>query len=285
MSSTAYFNVISTISLSPSVAVETPVNSNTFMQDPTSSAGTAFVANLNFTANCGLPNYSVSCTGGGSVSPTSGVTNNQNVRYSPTGTTGTSTVTFTDSTTPTAQTASQTVYNIVPVDVAGSWGYHTCVKYSHSTYGSGLYKLKCWGLNSNGQLGYGDTNARGNATTEIGYGLGFIKNTGTSGADMIVKDVSLGLNHTCVILNDDTVKCWGLNTSGQLGYNNTTSSLLLRHPQLMSALELLKSSMLPVIKLVSYSAMIDSSAGGGIHMASSDRTTQRTTAATLVRER
>lgn len=222
MTSTAYFNIISTISLSPSTAVETPINSNTFMQDPSSSSGTAFVANLNFAANCGLVNYSVSCIGGGSVSPTSGVTNNQNVRYSPPSTTGTSTVTFTDSTTPTAQTASQTVYNIVPVDVVGSWGYHTCVKYSHSTYGAGLYKLKCWGLNSNGQLGYGDTNARGNATTEIGYGLGLIKNTGTTGADMLIKDVSLGLSHTCVILNDDTVKCWGLNTSGQLGYNNTT---------------------------------------------------------------
>lgn len=221
MTAIGYFNITSTIAISPISTVETPVNSAT-MQDPTTSAGTPFVANLNFSARCGLANYTVSCTGGGSVSPTSSVANNANVRFRPASATGTSIITFTDSTTPTAQTASQTVYNIVPVDIAASWGYHVCVKYSHSTYAAGTYKLKCWGYNANGQLGYGDTNARGDAAAELGVGLTFVKNTGTTGSDMMVKDVSVGLSHTCAILSDNTVKCWGLNTFGQLGYDNTT---------------------------------------------------------------
>lgn len=219
----AYINVINTISLSPTGTIETPVNSNSFMQDPTTSAGTPYVYNLNITANCGLQNYTAACINGGSVNPTAGITNLQNVRFSPASADSTSTITFTDSTAPTPQTASLTIKNIVPTDVVSSWSYHVCVKYSHSSYAAGTYKLKCWGYNNNGQLGYGDTNARGNVSTEIGRGLPFVKDTGTTGADMLIKDVALGFNHTCVIRSDDTVKCWGLNTSGQLGYDDTTN--------------------------------------------------------------
>lgn len=37
-----------------------------------------------------------------------------------------------------------------------------------------------------------------------------------------VKAISLGEQHTCALLADDSVKCWGYNGNGQLGLNNTT---------------------------------------------------------------
>lgn len=221
MSAITYINVINTIDLSPTGTIEVPINNSTNLHYPGTS-GVTYVANLNFTANCGLQTYTAGVTGGGSCTPTSGINNNQNVTYTPAATSSTSTITFTDSTTPTAQTAQRTIYNLLPVDVTSNWGYHFCVKYAHSTYSAGTYKIKCWGRNANGQLGYGTTTAKGIAATDLGYGLPFVKDAGITGADMMVKDISVGLNHTCAILANDTVKCWGSSTYGQLGYDNTT---------------------------------------------------------------
>ena len=35
------------------------------------------------------------------------------------------------------------------------------------------------------------------------------------------KSLSLGYYHTCVILDNDSVKCWGWNYAGQLGLGDT----------------------------------------------------------------
>jgi alpha-tubulin suppressor-like RCC1 family protein len=35
--------------------------------------------------------------------------------------------------------------------------------------------------------------------------------------------VACGQNHNCALLDDGTIKCWGLNDSGQLGLGNTTT--------------------------------------------------------------
>ncbi|MGZ3724279.1 MAG: hypothetical protein ACXWPX_04385 [Pseudobdellovibrio sp.] len=221
MTDQVYFNVVNTISITPVNTVEVTINNSTLLQYP-ATAGVSYTANLNFSANCGLPNYTITCTGGCTASPSSGVTNNSNVRYTPAATTSTGSVKFTDSTPVTPQTATRTVYNIVPVDVTANWGYHFCVKYTHSTYTAGTYKIKCWGRNTNGELGYGTTTHKGISANDLGYGLPFVKDTGNSGSDMMVKDISAGLSHTCAILSNNTVKCWGLNTYGQLGYDNTT---------------------------------------------------------------
>lgn len=68
--------------------------------------------------------------------------------------------------------------------------------------------LKCWGKNMAGQVG---VPATGIVDSPITVDLGGIP----------VKDVGVGFNHTCALLNDNTVKCWGANWGKQLG--NTSS--------------------------------------------------------------
>lgn len=61
----------------------------------------------------------------------------------------------------------------------------------------------CWGQNSYGQLGNGNT---GSGNTPIPV-------TGLTN----VVAMTTGSIHTCALLVDTTVKCWGYNTSGELG--------------------------------------------------------------------
>ncbi|MFZ9818862.1 MAG: RCC1 domain-containing protein [Ilumatobacteraceae bacterium] len=81
------------------------------------------------------------------------------------------------------------------------------------------YDVKCWGRNSDGQLGYGDTANRGDQSGEMGTSLQAVQfPTGRS-----ARTVAAGANHTCAILDNSSVICWGLNDYGQLGQNSTTS--------------------------------------------------------------
>ena len=72
--------------------------------------------------------------------------------------------------------------------------------------------LKCWGRNHHGQVGDGSTTDR-SAPQTINVGSG---RTTTS--------VYMGFHHTCAILDDQSVKCWGRNQDGELGVGSTTSS-------------------------------------------------------------
>ncbi len=89
--------------------------------------------------------------------------------------------------------------------------FHTCALLDNST-------VKCWGLNDAGQLGYGDTSIRGDAPSEMGNNLPTV-NLGTGRK---AKSIVAGGTHTCAILDNSTVKCWGLNDRGQLGYGDTS---------------------------------------------------------------
>jgi len=71
--------------------------------------------------------------------------------------------------------------------------------------------LKCWGNSDSGALGLGST-SRTNALPNVpSVDLGGHAAT----------QVALGLQHTCAILDDGTMKCWGANNSGQLGLGDT----------------------------------------------------------------
>ena len=79
------------------------------------------------------------------------------------------------------------------------------------------YAVKCWGRNDYGQLGYGDTDNRGDDSGEMGDDLDEVSLGSTFYAWRIV----LGDYYTCVISTSMTMKCFGRNEYGQLGQGNT----------------------------------------------------------------
>ena len=97
---------------------------------------------------------------------------------------------------------------------------HTCAILSNDT-------VKCWGKGADGQLGQGDTNAIGDEVDEMGNNLNAI-DLGTvdgtnSGTALTVRDIDLGHDHTCALLSNNGIKCWGAGYHGQLGQGNTDS--------------------------------------------------------------
>jgi len=79
--------------------------------------------------------------------------------------------------------------------------YHTCALLDDDS-------LKCWGRNSSGQLGIGSTTKKDTPTS-----VNVIPDGKT------VKFVVAGYSHTCAILTDDSLRCWGSNSNGELGDN------------------------------------------------------------------
>ena len=87
---------------------------------------------------------------------------------------------------------------------AVSAGYdHVCVILKNANLNHG--PMRCWGVNSNGKLGVGDTSNRSTPTAVTALG------------SKTAKSVASGGSHTCVIQNDDTVKCWGDSAMGVIG--------------------------------------------------------------------
>ena len=78
-------------------------------------------------------------------------------------------------------------------------------------------RVKCWGDNSVGQLGLGDTQTRGDSLAEMGTNLPAVP----LGTGRTALTVSAGFNFACAILDDHSVKCWGSGSSGVLGSGNT----------------------------------------------------------------
>ncbi len=81
-------------------------------------------------------------------------------------------------------------------------------------------RIKCWGRGT--RLGYGDTNTRGHQDGTMGDNLPFVDlgNDGF-GQPWTVKKVVAGRDHSCAILGNDRVKCWG-SLGGLLGSEGGT---------------------------------------------------------------
>ncbi|XXX76407.1 hypothetical protein WMF30_53040 [Sorangium sp. So ce134] len=94
---------------------------------------------------------------------------------------------------------------------AGS--HHTCVQLDDD-------RVKCWGRNDAGQLGLGDLTPRGGTGTTK---PALIATVPLDNLDDKAKAIVAGGYHTCAILVDDTVKCWGNNELGQLGQGHTSN--------------------------------------------------------------
>ncbi|MEJ6627885.1 MAG: hypothetical protein QNL08_01745, partial [Ilumatobacteraceae bacterium] len=86
---------------------------------------------------------------------------------------------------------------------------HTCAILDNAT-------IKCWGSGGNGRLGSGATNNLGDGANEMGNSLAVID----VGSGRTARAISAGLVHTCAVLDNATVKCWGNGGYGKLGYGN-----------------------------------------------------------------
>ena len=87
----------------------------------------------------------------------------------------------------------------------------TCVV---TTNGGG----RCWGDGATGRLGNGSTADDIDAATVIDIDLA------STGSDLVATEIVHGGTSTCVVHHNGTVKCFGKNTDGQLGYGNTTNT-------------------------------------------------------------
>ncbi len=151
------------------------------------SGAQLIAAGNNFTC-AGLSNHSVECWGAGNVGQLgNGATPAQsNIPV---------TVSF-GTTKPTAILA------------LGAGSAHACA-IINTTSSQGI--VECWGQNNDGQLGNGKT-----TNSDVAVPV-----SGITGATAL----AVGDSHTCVISgNGQTLQCWGLNSSGQLGNGNLTNS-------------------------------------------------------------
>lgn len=82
---------------------------------------------------------------------------------------------------------------------------HTCA----ITFGN---EVHCWGANSFGQLGNNST-----VDSMLPVKVDF-------GADVTPVHIMAGQDHTCVIFENNTMKCWGRNDNYQLGNGSVTAS-------------------------------------------------------------
>lgn len=98
-----------------------------------------------------------------------------------------------------------TTDSLVPVDVSGLTGVtaiaagniHTCALLTSGG-------VKCWGGNSSGALGDGTT-TRSLVPVDV------------SGIASGATAITTGPDHSCALMADGTVKCWGYNGDGELG--------------------------------------------------------------------
>ena len=95
--------------------------------------------------------------------------------------------------------------------IEAGWN-HTCALFDDGSMG-------CWGDNTHGQLGTGNTTFLGDAADEVGDGLALVDLP----ADTTVTSMALGWDHTCVLYSTGDVGCWGNNADGQLGIGSTTT--------------------------------------------------------------
>ena len=92
--------------------------------------------------------------------------------------------------------------------------FHTCAIRDNSS-------IKCWGLNDSGQVGivYVD-NYHGNANNLLYLDRGSDVDLG---AGRTARGIAAGDSHTCAMLDNASIKCWGGNAFGQLGIGDTNN--------------------------------------------------------------
>lgn len=88
--------------------------------------------------------------------------------------------------------------------VAG--GYHTCARLETRA-------IRCWGRGQEGQLGLGDVETIGDDEPPVAVGEVIVGGP--------VVGLAAGLEHTCAVLEDGRLRCWGSGSLGRLGLGHT----------------------------------------------------------------
>ena len=76
---------------------------------------------------------------------------------------------------------------------------------AHSCAISATGTVKCWGKGSEGQLGIGNVLDLGDEPEEMGMNLPFLD----LGTGLIPTSLALGNQHSCVLFDSGSIKCWG----------------------------------------------------------------------------
>ena len=188
-------------SSSITVSIEQPI---TFASSALSVASSTAVTNQAlggsgaFTGGSSACTVSTNNTGGGACTTTGyGL-----VSYTPGASAGTDTITLTDSQGHTGSFTVSVGYALTQVGVGPN--YFNCGRVNNGS-------ARCWGINSNGELGSGSTSTYSSTLLTV------------SGLTTVASVVA-GENHACALLSDGTIKCWGQGTYGQLGNGSLNSS-------------------------------------------------------------
>ena len=94
--------------------------------------------------------------------------------------------------------------------ITAGW-YFTCAILDDGT-------VKCWGNNDSGQLGQNSTTNLGDDAGEMGDLLAVYL-----GAGRTATKIAANARSVCVILDNNTLKCWGINFFGGLGTGDSTN--------------------------------------------------------------
>jgi alpha-tubulin suppressor-like RCC1 family protein len=90
-----------------------------------------------------------------------------------------------------------------PVTQLAAGDRHTCALTTHGT-------VHCWGLGVDGVLGYGSSQSISDASAAGIVNLGGI-----------AVQIAAGQSHTCALMLNGSVRCWGSGSAGALGYGDT----------------------------------------------------------------
>lgn len=93
----------------------------------------------------------------------------------------------------------------IDAQAVSAGGHHSCALMGHGI-------VRCWGQTFYGQTGYGSVESLGDDEPASAGGHVFVGEA--------VTQLATGGYHTCVLLDDGAVRCWGLAESGQLGQGN-----------------------------------------------------------------